>query len=33
MAKGTRLCAIEEASTVLNAYCIAVKDDKGISDE
>ena len=24
---------IEEASTVLNAYCIAVKDDKGISDE
>jgi four helix bundle protein len=24
---------IEEASTVLNAYCIAVKDDKGIKDE
>jgi len=24
---------IEEASTVLNAYCVAVKEDKGIKDE
>ena len=24
---------IEEASTVLNAYCVAVKEDKGISDD
>ncbi len=24
---------IEEASTVLNPYCIAVKEDKGFSDD
>ena len=24
---------IEEASTVLNAYCVAVKENKGITDE